>query len=153
MGNIEKMKKKKVKKIKKKLTIKKAKDKCWKEFSIFIRTRDCLRTTGKPDWGHCISCGRLFPFKKLQAGHFVSGRNNANLFYEKGCHIQCMRCNIFLAGNVLDYMDSIIKLYGKGIIKKLRDNDKKELTFTVEYLEKKRKQFINKTEKLLLAKK
>ena len=29
----------------------------WEVFSKFIRIRDCLNSTGCPDWGLCITCG------------------------------------------------------------------------------------------------
>jgi len=94
-----------------KSTIKK---RAWEAFSRFIRTRDCLRTTGCADWGLCITCGKRYHIKLLQAGHFIPGRHNANLFNEKGCHAQCYNCNINLRGNALEYRRQIIKLYGEG---------------------------------------
>jgi len=63
--------------------------------------RDCLKTTGTKDWGHCVTCGKLYPYKKLQAGHFTSGRADAVLFEESGIHAQCYRCNIERSGDVL----------------------------------------------------
>ena len=134
---------------KKKPKITTLKNKLWKIFSLYIRIKDCLRTTGNPERGYCISCGKLYPIKKLQAGHFMAGRHNSNLFYERGCHAQCVKCNVFLAGNILDYMDAIIKLYGKKIINELRKNEAKRLKFTIKYLEDKVKLYTKKTEKLL----
>lgn len=134
---------------KKKPKIKTLTNKLWKIFSYYIRLRDCLRTTGKPTMGHCISCGRLYPIEKLQAGHFISGRQNANLFHEKGCHAQCIRCNIFLSGNVLEYMDAMIRLYGKKVVNELRKNNTKSLSFTIEYLEDKIIEFKRKTKELV----
>lgn len=111
------------------------KKKVWKIFSDYIRTRDCLRTTGLPDFGKCISCGRTIPKTLLQAGHFIPGRHNANLFYERGCHAQCYNCNINLKGNTLIYMDKLKELYGEGIIEELRERNKKLLQFTIPDLE------------------
>lgn len=79
------------------------KKKAWKYFSIYIRTRDCIKTTGSPDYGICVTCEKRFHFKELQAGHYVSGRNNAVLFDEDLVHAQCMRCNIWLEGNKTKY--------------------------------------------------
>ena len=90
------------------------KKKCWTEFSIYIRTRDCLETTGCASFGLCITCGKRYHFKLLQAGHFVSGRHLGNLFSEKGTHAQCYNCNINLKGNTLVYRRKIIELYGNG---------------------------------------
>ncbi len=86
----------------------------WDAFSKFIRTRDCLTTTGTLDRGRCITCGQEFDFKSLQAGHFIPGRHNANLFSEKGTHAQCRSCNIWKHGAPLEYRRAIIELYGEG---------------------------------------
>ena len=90
------------------------KKKLWVLFSIFIRMRDCLLTTGSKDWGLCITCKKRYHFKMLQAGHFVPGRHNAGLFSERGTHAQCYYCNITLKGNTLRYRREIIKMYGEG---------------------------------------
>jgi hypothetical protein len=91
------------------------KKKLWVLFSIFIRMRDCLATTGSIYWGLCITCKKRYHFKMLQAGHFVAGRHNAGLFSEKGTHAQCYNCNINLKGNTLVYRREIIKMYGEGV--------------------------------------
>lgn len=67
-----------------------AKDKAWDSFSIYIRTRDCLRFTGDPTQGKCITCNKPFDFKHLQAGHFINGRGNAVLFDERLVYSQCL---------------------------------------------------------------
>lgn len=95
-------------------TISKVKKKLWPIFSEYIRKRDCLITTGCMDWGLCITCGKRYHYKLLQAGHFVSGRRNGNLFSERGVHAQCYNCNINLKGNTLEYRRQVIKLYGEG---------------------------------------
>lgn len=106
-----------------------SKESCWKEFSQMIRVRDCLRTTGCSSWGLCITCGKRYHIKLLQAGHFVPGRHLSNLFYEKGVHAQCYNCNIKLKGNTLEYRRQVIKLYGEGADIEIEQNDKK----TVQY--------------------
>ena len=109
----------------------------WRVFSLYTRTRDCVRTTGLVDYGKCISCGKPVPRKLGQAGHFLPGRHNANLFYERGCHFQCYGCNFMLLGNTMPYMDAIIKLYGPGIVEELRENDRKYHKFILEDLKEK----------------
>lgn len=71
----------------------KAKDEAWSAFSRFIRLRDCLRFTGNPDMGKCVTCNRPYPFKELQAGHFIQGRSNSVLFDERIVYSQCFGCN------------------------------------------------------------
>jgi len=108
----------KIKKIKTK-TLPKAKKECWTEFSKYIRLRDCIKTTGTPGMGVCVSCGKSFEFKKLQAGHFIPGRHNGNLFSEKYVNAQCWQCNApaFLGGkngNALAYRRAMIAMYGEN---------------------------------------
>ena len=119
----------------KKKTVAKKKKKVWESFSRYIRLRDCLRTTGCTSWGLCITCGKRNHFKLLQAGHFVPGRHNANLFSERGVHAQCYNCNVNLKGNTLEYRRKIIGLYGAGTDVELEKIDKETRKFTIPELE------------------
>ncbi len=67
---------------------KQPKKKAWDAMSIYIRTKECLETTGLPFVGVCFTCDKRFHIDALDAGHFVSGRRNAVLFEENGVHIQ-----------------------------------------------------------------
>ena len=132
----------------KKPTIAKLKKSVWDLFSIYIRLRDCLKTTGTIDSGKCVTCGETFHFKKLQAGHFISGRHNANLFSEKGCHAQCKRCNLFLSGNVLVYRRKIIEMYGEGFDEVLENSNKINKQFYRHELETLKEIYKSKIEEL-----
>lgn len=106
----------------------------WGLFSIFIRRRDCLLATGSIHYGECFTCEEPFPFEELDAGHFIPGRHNGNLFSERGCHAQCRRCNRFNNGNVLEYRRQIVILYGEGVDLELEEEAKQLVKFTVEGL-------------------
>ena len=114
-----------------KKTVDKVKKDVWVVFSRYIRMRDCLLTTGCTSWGLCITCSKRYHFKLLQAGHFISGRHNSNLFSEKGTHAQCYNCNLNLKGNTLIYRRKIIELYGKGVDEDLEEIDKQIKKFTI----------------------
>jgi len=120
---------------KKKVTISSLKKKVWVLFSQYIRMRDCLKTTGCKEWGLCITCGKRYHIKLLQAGHFIPGRHNANLFSEKGTHAQCYNCNINLRGNTLEYRRKVIELYGEGADEKLEADAQGIKKFTIQDLE------------------
>lgn len=92
------------------MSIKSAKQKAWREFSRFIRLRDCIRTTGSDEYGLCITCGKRVPFKSSQAGHFIAGRTNAVLFNEDIVHLQCYGCNVCKHGEQLEYYYAMKKL-------------------------------------------
>lgn len=119
----------------KRKSLSKLKKEVWAVFSPYIRTRDCLETTGSTEVGLCFTCDRPYPLKELQAGHFVSGRHNANLFSERGTHAQCFNCNITLRGNPLEYRRRINKKYGEGADLELEQEARQTVKFTVADLE------------------
>ena len=92
------------------------KELAWKDFSKYIRLRDCLKTTGSKNSGRCITCGKVFPIEKLQAGHFLAGRNASILFHEDMVNAQCMACNVFLHGNIEEYYPIMLEKYGQSKI-------------------------------------
>jgi len=95
---------------------KRAKNRAWKWFSLYIRARDCIKTTGSISRGKCVTCGKEFSFKDLQAGHFVQGRNNAVLFNEIGVNAQCKSCNIWGRGRLDLYAKYMYDTYGKEVV-------------------------------------
>jgi len=72
---------------------KKWKEKAWKQFSLYIRYSDCLKTTNTLFRGVCYTCGKEFDFKGLQAGHCIGGRGNYVLLDEDLVNAQCQNCN------------------------------------------------------------
>ena len=120
------------------------KKKIWKIFSEYIRLRDCLNTTGLPDYGKCITCSKTIPKTLLQAGHFISGRHNAGLFSERGVHAQCYNCNINLKGNTLEYRRKIIELYGEDTDLELEKEARAMKKFSIEELESMIDEYKNK---------
>ncbi len=120
----------------KKKTIRSMKEKAWKVFAAYIKTRDCLLTTGSKEYGECITCDFSGHISKLDAGHFIPGRHNANLFSERGVHAQCKTCNGFEGGRPLEYRRQIIKLYGEGADLELEEEARQIKKFTIAELEK-----------------
>jgi len=73
-----------------------------KHFNRFIRERDMDEC--------CISCGA---YNVKQAGHFFSGGNYPNLkFNENNVNGQCVKCNYYLSGNLLEYRKNLIDKIG-----------------------------------------
>jgi len=81
-------------------------------FSMFIRTRDALNTTGTLTHAKCITCGKIYPITEMDAGHAIAGRKNAILFVEEICFSQCITCNRHLHGNLKRYKEILIGMYG-----------------------------------------
>lgn len=74
-------------------------------FNAWIRERD-------KDKG-CISCGA--PVE--HAGHYYSAGHHSGLrFSEKNVNGQCLRCNNFLHGNLINYRKGLVKRYGTDYV-------------------------------------
>ena len=107
------------KKKKKEPTITAQKKKLWVVFSRYIRMRDCLATTKTITHGKCCTCGRQYPIGKLQAGHFIPGRQDSILFEPTCVHAQCYRCNIQRQGEWVKYFRFMEEKYGPDEIFRL----------------------------------
>jgi hypothetical protein len=132
------------------ITIKHAKKKAWEACSRFIRVRDCIKTTGSPSRGRCTTCGRPYPFKCLQAGHWLQGRHPSVLFDPRNIHAQCYYCNIQLRGNPVKYYHFMEYTYGLEVMAILEVHDGQKKQFTVQELIDIRREFEEK-EKILLG--
>ena len=103
----------------KKRGVKYWKARAWEQFSLYIRLRDALETTGTEDYLVCCSCGKTYPAFGTgcaQAGHFIPGRSHALLFREKGVQGQCYNCNHNLKANWVPYEEFILEKYGEEIV-------------------------------------
>lgn len=132
----------------KKKTIRSMKDKAWRVFASYIKIRDCLLTTRSLEYGECITCDFSGHISKLDAGHFIPGRHNANLFSERGVHAQCKTCNGFEGGRPLEYRRQIIKLYGEGADLELEEEARQIKKFTIKELEELMVYYRDKTKAL-----
>jgi hypothetical protein len=95
-------------------------------FNSFIRNRD--RTKG------CISCGSPLG-KKFDAGHYYSmGGHKAVTFNEDNVHGQCVYCNQYLHGNLLNYQIGIQKRIGSEKLIELQGKAHQEKKYTREEL-------------------
>lgn len=67
----------------------------------------------------CATCVVVAHWTQLQAGHFIRGRLNANLFDERGCAPQCYGCNIHRQGDVVTFYKMMLLKYGQEVIDEL----------------------------------
>ncbi len=128
---------------------KKWKEKAWSIFSKYIRLRDCLLTTGTPFRGKCYTCGKEFDYKKLQAGHGISGRGNNLLLDEEIVKAQCIRCNIQLGGNYEVFVSNLI---AENNLKWYQDKLKLKKIPTKKNWEEEYKKFKKKYDELFYSK-
>lgn len=91
----------------------------------FIRERDKGRG--------CISCGAGVE----QAGHyFPQGSHSALRYDPDNIHGQCIRCNMYLSGNLIYYRMGLVKRYGEPYVQSLEQKAKNKLKkYTREELE------------------
>ena len=119
----------------KETTITSLKKKLWKIFSIYIRMRDCLETTGTTTHGKCCTCGRDYAFANLQAGHFIPGREDCILFDPACVHAQCYRCNVQRSGEWVKYFRFMEEKYGRDFIFELMTKSETKCKITPEWIE------------------
>ena len=98
----------------------------------------------------CITCGKTFHYKNIDAGHFVSRRFLNVRFNELNVHPQCKYCNRFLNGLAYEYGKAIDMLYGKGTADKLVSLSKQTTKVENHELEEK---YLDYKKKLITLKK
>jgi len=115
-----------------------------KELQILVNKFVQIRDRGK----NCISCNRPDEGKKRDAGHFWSQGGNPSVRFDlDNIHVQCVRCNRDLHGNLLDYRPGLIKKIGRVRFEMLAHYRTQTIKFTIpeiillkeEYKEKLRK--------------
>lgn len=80
-----------------------------KWFSYYIR----LKYSNKNGYCRCISCGKVYFWKNIQNGHYMSRRYMSTRFSEDNCRPQGVECNIFNQGNIQMYRRALIKEIGE----------------------------------------
>ena len=61
----------------------------------------------------------MYPYEKLQAGHFIAGRTNGILFEPRAVHAQCVGCNMYGGGQHAKYERFMLDRYGASVIEEL----------------------------------
>ncbi len=80
-----------------------------KWFSYYIR----LKYSDKNGYCRCISCGKIYFWKNIQNGHYMSRRYMSTRFAEDNCRPQGVECNIFNQGAIQMYRRALIKEIGE----------------------------------------
>lgn len=141
------MGKTKKKKAKKK-SLKGLKNKAWNLFSIYIRLRDSNNEGFSP----CCTCGKVFHWSEMDAGHYIS-RGYLNTFLnEKNVFAQCRWENRYREGATSAYAIFLVKKFGNGIIEELDDLKNQAVKFSQAYYEEKIEGLKIKIEELKISK-
>lgn len=108
-------KKKKIKR-KKLPSMKGLKAKAWKVFSAWVKRRDMIGGIII-----CITCGSQVLPGDANSSHFIHGHSKPTFFDERNVHSSCVRCNLYLSGNLVEYAAFMQKKYGWETIDALRE--------------------------------
>ena len=116
-----------------KLTPDGAKRRAWKAMSLYIR----LKYADSSGYVSCVTCGATHDYRDMHAGHFVpKKRGNAIYFVEENCHPQCVTCNTYNGGNLIEYTRFIQDTYGPEKVDKLLELARTKVRFRLaDYLE------------------
>jgi len=112
-----------------------------KIFNTFIRLRDY----GMP----CISCGKPL-YGKYDAGHFFSVGGHPDMRYdEENVHGQCVECNKYKHGNLINYERGLINRIGYDRFENLvASSEEKKPKITAEEIKEKIKYYKQKIKEM-----
>lgn len=100
----------------------------------------------------CVTCNRNYPFKQLQAGHFIQGRGNAVLFDERLVYTQCVGCNgnppYGKGGNYVEYFRFMLDEVGLKKIDEFRALKSDTIQYKEFHFKELEEKFKRKTEAL-----
>ena len=113
-------------------------------FSKYIRTK-YANDNGDVE---CVTCGRYYPIKKIQCGHFQSRKNYATRWDEENVAPQCYGCNVMQQGQQFLFSKWIDKKYGKGYSEKILEKSRQTVKFSTPDLQDLTKLYKQKLESL-----
>ena len=83
-----------------------------KVFNTYIRMRD----KDEP----CISCQKIIGQNEVShASHFRPATNSRLRFDERNVHKSCVKCNVFLSSNAIEYKKALIIKLGADVVEEL----------------------------------
>ena len=89
------------------------KKRCWKLMSEYVRRKDA-------DWRGMVSCFTCYTsvsWKDANASHFIHGTLDLD---ERNLKAACIKCNLYLSGNLANYALRLVKEYGLEWVEQLR---------------------------------
>lgn len=107
-------------------TYKYYKNKLDEVFSGYIRTRD----TQHNGFAKCITCPEVLPYKKLQAGHYISRSYLATRWEPLNVAAQCGGCNLYKKGAPDEFALVLLNLYGADILENLNIAKHRQVKFS-----------------------
>lgn len=115
----------------KKLRLSKLREKAFKYLSIYKRQ---LGMDGN-GYNKCITCGVKSHWKQLQGSHFIHGHSKSTYLEPTNVHPACVRCNLYLSGNLVSYGLFMNRAYGIEEVQRLWNLSHKVVKFDRSYYE------------------
>ena len=116
-----------------KKTVSKLKKELDKWFSLYIR----LREANEYGMVQCFTSGRVYHYKKIHAGHFMSRRHLATRWCETNVQPQSAADNLFGRGEQFKFSIHLDSKFGEGTAEELQYKSRTTLKISrVEYEEK-----------------
>lgn len=72
----------------------------------------------------CITCGAKIHWKEANASHWKHGHSKKSFLMEENLNPSCVRCNMYLSGNLGEYTLWLINKYGHDTIDKIQKASK-----------------------------
>ena len=93
----------------------KLKNKLQQLVNEYVRKRDTHN-----GYARCISCGKIMKAGTFHAGHYYAAGKYENLRFDlDNIHAQCVQCNYYEHGNLIQYRENLIAKIGLERVKKL----------------------------------
>lgn len=86
-------------------------------FSIFVR----MSNADHKGFCECVTCGRKYHWKDIQAGHFMSRKHYSTRWDEDNVKPQCRGCNIFNQGEQYRYSVYLGNELSESLLNKSRE--------------------------------
>lgn len=101
----------------------------WQTFSEFIRRREA----DQEGIISCITCSAKIHWKNANASHYLHGHSKPTFFDPRNVHGSCIRCNLYLSGNLIEYSVFMKNRYGWETIDALRELSHQVVKFNRDY--------------------
>mgnify|MGYP003111506746 FL=1 len=125
----------------KKLTRSKIVKKLDAVFSQYIR----LSNADKNGYCTCVTCGKKYFWKQIQAGHFMSRKHYSTRWLEDNVKPQCYGCNVMQQGQQYKFS----KYLGNNLAEELYNKSKEVVKFTTDELQDKITYYSEQVKKFL----
>lgn len=105
-----------------------------------------IRQSYANDFGmsSCYSCSKIAHWKDLQCGHFISRAHMNTRWDEKNVRSQCVGCNVFKNGNMVEYSYRLLKEIGEGGMDELMEKKKETRQWSISELKDEIKRYKDK---------